>query len=266
LLGVKPIRNSLLLIDEIETSLHPRAQRRLIHDLAAVAREHEIQIILTTHSPYILEELPTEARCYIALTSEGKEILTGVSPQFAMSKMDDEFHPEGDIYVEDEVSKVMLTEIINQHARDISGKVDIIPYGAAGVGNALGQMLMGGRFKRRPTTVFLDGDQSAAPGCVLLPGGDAPERVVLEQLAKKNWGLLGMRINRTPTEVSDAFQRAMTSSQHKDWLPSAATALQIGTDALWAAVCAFWSVECVTTAIAAPVVTPIRESLLPKVG
>ena len=68
LLRVRPNKNSLLLIDEIETSLHPRAQRRLIHDMAAMARELEVQIILTTHSPYVLEELPPEARCYIVLT------------------------------------------------------------------------------------------------------------------------------------------------------------------------------------------------------
>jgi predicted ATP-dependent endonuclease of OLD family len=57
----------LILIDEIETSLHPRAQRRLIRDLAERCRERELQIILTTHSPYILDELPLAARSYISV-------------------------------------------------------------------------------------------------------------------------------------------------------------------------------------------------------
>ena len=52
----------LVLIDEIETSLHPRAQRRLLRDLAHIARIQELQIILTTHSPYILEEIPSNGR------------------------------------------------------------------------------------------------------------------------------------------------------------------------------------------------------------
>jgi predicted ATPase len=52
----------LVLIDEIESSLHPRAQRRLIRDLAEQCRHREFQILLTTHSPYVLEELPLEAR------------------------------------------------------------------------------------------------------------------------------------------------------------------------------------------------------------
>jgi predicted ATPase len=46
-------RCALVLIDEIESSLHPRAQRRLVRDLAERCREREIQIILTTHSPFL---------------------------------------------------------------------------------------------------------------------------------------------------------------------------------------------------------------------
>lgn len=49
---------SLVLIDEIETSLHPRAQRRLIRDLADRCRELDAQVVLTTRSPYVLDELP----------------------------------------------------------------------------------------------------------------------------------------------------------------------------------------------------------------
>ena len=41
----------LVLIDEVESSLHPRAQRRLMRDLAVAARERECQIIVSTHSP-----------------------------------------------------------------------------------------------------------------------------------------------------------------------------------------------------------------------
>src|SRR5690606_24419801 len=101
LLGVDLPKYGLVLIDEIESSLHPRAQRRLIRDLAEQSRIQECQIILTTHSPYILEELPLHARNYILEAAGGKEIVSGVSPQFAMTKMDDEPHPECELYVED---------------------------------------------------------------------------------------------------------------------------------------------------------------------
>lgn len=52
LLGLEIPQYSLILIDEIETSLHPSAQRRLslIRDLATVSRIKKVQFIVTTHS------------------------------------------------------------------------------------------------------------------------------------------------------------------------------------------------------------------------
>lgn len=41
---------SLLIIDEVEASLHPAAQRRLIQYLLKIARTKKLQIILSTHS------------------------------------------------------------------------------------------------------------------------------------------------------------------------------------------------------------------------
>jgi len=48
----------LVIIDEVESSLHPRAQRRLMRDLAVAARDRECQIIVSTHSPYIWKNCP----------------------------------------------------------------------------------------------------------------------------------------------------------------------------------------------------------------
>jgi hypothetical protein len=262
LLRVQPNRNSLLLIDEIETSLHPRAQRRLIHDLADMARDREVQIILTTHSPYVLEELPPDARSYILLSpGGGREIVSGVSPEFAMSKMDDEFYPECDLYVEDNLSRVFLLEILAEHARDVVGRIEALPFGASGVGASLGQMAKSGKFKR-PTLVFLDGDQPPAEGCLILPGGDAPERIVFEALRARNWAILDMRLNRTYTEIADACLRAMTAADHHQWVPSAAKALQLGSDVLWQVFCSAWSANCLTRADADKIANPIREALL----
>ena len=179
-------RYGLILIDEIESSLHPRAQRRLMRDLATKARLQECQIMLTTHSPYILEELPLSARTYILETENGREIVHGVSPQFAMTKMDDEPHPECELYVEDIRSGVFLAETLSKHAKELFVRCSIVPYGAANLGVALGELAYGGRFAR-PTTVFLDGDQDHARGCILLPGSDAPERVVFQRLKQANW-------------------------------------------------------------------------------
>ena len=233
-------KHGLVLIDEIESSLHPRAQRRLMRDLAHAARVNECQIILSTHSPYVLEELPLYARTYILESSAGKEIATGVSPQFAMTKMDDESHPECELYVEDARAQTWLREILSRHAKELATRCAIIPYGAANVGVALGQMVVGRRFPR-PTAVFLDGDQDAAPGCLVLPGADAPERVVLGDLRERHWADLWVRIGRDTSMVTDALNRAMTLDNHKTWIAGAANELMCGSDVLWQALCAEWA-------------------------
>ena len=53
---------SLLIIDEVEASLHPSAQRRLIQYLLKLARIKKIQVILSTHSTHVLDEIPPEGR------------------------------------------------------------------------------------------------------------------------------------------------------------------------------------------------------------
>ena len=262
LLQVEPSKNGLLLIDELETSLHPRAQRRLIRDLADLCRTYELQIILTTHSPYILEELPPEARCYILTTGGNRTIISGVSPEFAMTKMDDELYPECDLYVEDERAKIMLREILMVHAVDVVSRVQIVPFGTANVGQSLGQMVIQKRFPRA-SLVFLDGDQPLTPGCLLLPGDDAPERVVFEALRLKRWEILDMRLGRDYSAIEDACARAMTIGDHHEWVMSAAKTLSIGGDVLWQTLCAAYASTCLEKHRAAQIVDPILEALIP---
>ncbi|WP_375769009.1 AAA family ATPase [Archangium gephyra] len=61
LLGKKPSSRFVLLVDEIETHLHPQWQRRIVRALVEVieglARKASVQAILTTHSPLVLASL-----------------------------------------------------------------------------------------------------------------------------------------------------------------------------------------------------------------
>ncbi|WP_164017863.1 AAA family ATPase [Pyxidicoccus trucidator] len=59
-----PTKPRLVLLDDIELSLHPAAQVRLVEALRAIQkRDPELQIIATSHSPFILNYLdPKEVR------------------------------------------------------------------------------------------------------------------------------------------------------------------------------------------------------------
>lgn len=259
LLQVEPKQNSLMVIDEIESSLHPRAQRRLIRDLAEKCRQLDLQIILTTHSPYILDELPLDGRLYI-LNEEEKIVVRGVSPEFAMSKMDEEIYPECDIYIEDDRSSVMLREVLFKVSTESVIRCGFIPFGSAQVGCSLGQMVSKNLFPR-PSCVYLDGDQNAAPGCNLLPGDDAPERVVFHGLESVNWEGVSERTGRSFPDVADACKRAMTYSDHKEWVKVVAEKLVISNDSLWEALCYCWATHALSKDVALEVIKPIEDCL-----
>jgi hypothetical protein len=251
---------SLVLIDEIETSLHPRSQRRVIRDLAERCRELELQIILTTHSPFVLDELPQAARAHIVETPSGRTIVYGVSPEFAMTKMDDVAQYECDLYVEDKRAQALMVEILFRHAPSLVSRCRTIPYGAASVGQALGIMVSQGRFPR-PSCVFLDGDQSLSVGCINLPGDDAPERIVFESLKKNNWLSLATRIGRDFSTVADVCAQALTISDHHEWVKYAATNLMISSDLLWQVMCSEWARTCLNPEEAKKVTQPIEDAL-----
>jgi predicted ATPase len=69
-----PNRPNLLLIDDLEQALHPRAQRELVGMLKSLLAQPEfssLQIVATTHSPYALDLLdPSEVYAF-ALRDDG---------------------------------------------------------------------------------------------------------------------------------------------------------------------------------------------------
>lgn len=238
---------SLVLVDELETSLHPRAQRRLIRDFATLARHKRLQIILTTHSPYVLQELPEQARIYVSNTGPGQRaVMRGISPDYAMTFMDEADHPELDVYVEDDAAEILVQEALVAKRPDLWQRIQFIRYGAANVGRSLGGMDAGGRFPR-PSIVLIDGDQEPAAGVHLLPGADAPERVVFEALGQAGYPELSDRTGRLHPSLVDAIEQAQLLPDHHDWIVGAATVVRMGGNELWRAMCSTWANHCLGT-------------------
>ena len=193
--------------------------------------------------------------------AEVSEFRQGFVSQSATDGTGDEApHPELDLYVEDERSKTMLGEILVPHSPGIVQRCQIVPFGAASVGRALGIMVDENRFPR-PSLVFLDGDQDSADGCILLPGDDAPERVVFEDLSREGYPSVADRLGRPHSNTVDACNRAMTASDHHGWLSLAADALTLGTDNLWQVMCAVWANRCLSDLVAAAIVERVEDGI-----
>jgi hypothetical protein len=176
-----------------------------------------------------------------------------------MTKMDDDVYPECDLYVEDMAARVMVEELLACHGKEVLARCAVIPFGAASVGHALGQMVANNRFPR-PSRVFLDGDNAAAEGCILLPGGDAPERVVFGALKTIKWGNVWSHIARDIDSVNDACLNAMTLADHHEWTRMAAKELMCRADTLWHAMCVEWA-QRLPADEAKVVINPIVDAL-----
>ncbi len=260
LLKTRLPNNCLLLIDEVETSLHPRSQRRLIRDLAEICRSQNIQVIITTHSPYILEELPERARLQIIRGDVSKEIVIGVSPEFAMSKMDDNRHSSVDVYVEDSAAKVLVEEILAVNDRNLLSEVNVSQCGPASVGKSLGQMVANNRFSK-PTVVFLDGDQDPCVGCNILPGSSAPEVFIFREISDGNYFDLSERLGRSFAEVSDAVSVAMTLPDHHLWVSHISNSIRVPPQTVWQSMAGAWVNHGCTEQQKNSVLEPIRLAL-----
>jgi len=57
-------RPGVLLIDEPDVHLHPDVQEKLPTVLAEIARERDMKVVMTSHSPFIVRGAPSDAKVY----------------------------------------------------------------------------------------------------------------------------------------------------------------------------------------------------------
>lgn len=121
-------KGALLVIDEIELGLHEKAQRRFIKELKKLCSELHCQIICSTHSHVILDELPPEGRFFIEGKGDTTKIISGVSADWACGKLAGRNTDELDIFVEDGAACSIL-QIGLPH--EIRSRINIHPIGSS---------------------------------------------------------------------------------------------------------------------------------------
>ncbi|NUQ23521.1 MAG: AAA family ATPase [Saprospiraceae bacterium] len=67
---ISNLKDALVLIDKIEAGLHPFTQQQIMLELQRLALRNNLQIIVTTHSPVVLDSVPIEARIFLERTND----------------------------------------------------------------------------------------------------------------------------------------------------------------------------------------------------
>ena len=98
-------RGGLLVIDEPEMNAHPEAQLKIIEFLALMVH-HGVRVVLTTHSPYIVDHLSN----LMQASQLGKQAKEAIAPQFKLGRREAFLSPgEISVYLFNEVGRSRMT-------------------------------------------------------------------------------------------------------------------------------------------------------------
>lgn len=105
---------TLVLIDELELALHPRAQIGLFRYLEQLSKEKALTVIVSTHSVTLLKSAQRNQIIFLEKRDNGETaVLKSCFPTYALSgiSMSEERCPDAIIYVEDEAART-ITEML----------------------------------------------------------------------------------------------------------------------------------------------------------
>ena len=255
---------SLLVIDEVENSLHPQAQRRFVRYLLKLSRVKKLQIILSTHSPFVLDELPEVARIMLVQLADRKDVLYGISTNFALSTIDDENHPDLFVFMEDDEAIMMFWTILKSDMQRYDEYCKRISTKAVGPFNVVNQLGCFGNANMLPynSLAIVDGDKKEeCPSSLALPGEYAPERQVLNDLKLIEWGDLEHRFGIGAGILFKVLDDAMLLTNHHDWLTYIGNQVRKSKDVVWQTLLDEWYEKCIDQYDICPIMDKIRDAL-----
>lgn len=201
---------SLVLIEEPETSLHPSAQHEFGKYLVDVAIERRHQILITTHSEFILEALPSQSRVYLNRSQQGIDPIIGLTALQAKSLMAHGHVKALHVLVEDDCAKAVLSEMIRVVDPNFLTTIGIYTGGDRDV---IAKTVRTLQVTQLPLVAVRDGDQGDSPSenIFKLPGNEPPEKDLFasEQVRKYFETTYGISLKD--------FLASIPDTDHHDW-------------------------------------------------
>lgn len=158
LFNAKPY--SLILLDEPEVSLHPGAQKRMMELLFQLVMNNKFQVVVSTHSPTLVNFLPKDAVKLFLFESESEvvKITQNISPNEAFIELGHDISKKT-IVVEDKLAReIILKAISGSSILTASFNVEYIPGGSETI---LSKHLPSHAAVNREDIIFLlDGDKN----------------------------------------------------------------------------------------------------------
>lgn len=151
---------SLLLIDEIELTLHSAALNRLIDKVVEISKQKNIQVIFTSHREQLLDRTDINIRSIVSI--EGTIRCVNGRASDCYQQLSGSYKYNYAIYVEDRLSRYIVRELINDN--NLKGLIYVDTFGASNnayfVAYSLYAQQNRDKFSKRDNNIkiVLDGD------------------------------------------------------------------------------------------------------------
>ncbi len=200
---IAQIDGALVLIDEVEAGLHPWVQQLLMLQLQRLALRNNLQIIVTSHSPAVLDSVPQNGKIFLDRDETGK---VTVRPAYRDLVQDALYGRSGDainILCEDAIAESILHGVFDTLYPQEGIRTDSVRIGTdTGASEFPSHAAAFRKFGQIKSFVFvLDGDVGG-PGIAdrILDAAktDVPILFIPGQHAPEVWVWKGLARNLTP--------------------------------------------------------------------
>lgn len=194
---IAQLNGALILIDEVEAGLHPWVQQLLMLQLQQLALRNDLQVIVTSHSPVVLDSVPANGRIFLDRDATGKVTVRPAYHDIIQAALYGRSNDTLNILCEDDAAEGILQGIFDvlNPRREI--RTDSVRIGRdTGADEFLAHATAFRKFGQIQNFVFvLDGDKRGSDiedkirtgsysdvPVLFLPGHNAPEIWIWETL------------------------------------------------------------------------------------
>lgn len=232
--------NSVLLIEEPEAFLSYGCQISLSRFIVSSIVDRQLVAVVTSHSPAFITSLPKECLVFLSRSQNGISV-SNVPVPIVLKTMGIDLTIKAYVFVEDEMARLFLRQILEKYDALLSRQVFIDQRGGEGeIRTALKTMT------KKPGPIrfvgMFDGDMrntemaDIASFSVFLPGVVALEETFRKMVSENPDGLEKSVGNPNVTAILGALE----GKDHHDWYRELAAELGLSSDQLFVSLIAIW--------------------------
>ncbi|OMF76862.1 MULTISPECIES: ATP-dependent nuclease [Paenibacillus] len=211
-------KNSIILIEEPESYLAPKSQEALLNVIAKYVEERGGWVILSTHSPNILQRIPIDHIRLLTRVDDNVQVITPNSRDAHLTSFGVTLSKSSVLLVEDRFAREFLKLLLSNFDPFLFQKIEILEAGDESKLKSLLRTFPGSGWLK--IAGVFDGDlKSFAEECrwpyTFLPGDVAPEQY-LKQEVLQDINLLSSLLGKSKDSILIILS-SLEGQDHHDW-------------------------------------------------